>query len=124
MIDLSVYQGERCLALNGGLNEKGLALEVMWLDSTQYPNPDSGPAVNELQWIQRALDLYATVAELAQAAPSVRVAQAYAKVHYLACDASADCAAFEYIGGQLVITRTSDMLAKTLANSTYAASAA
>jgi MYXO-CTERM domain-containing protein len=109
---------------NGGLNEKGLVVEIMWLDSTQYPAPDSRPALNELQWIQHALDLYATVAELAQAAPSVRVSQAYAQVHYLACDASTDCAAFEYIGGQLVITRASAMAAKTLTNDTYAASAA
>jgi choloylglycine hydrolase len=109
---------------NGGLNEKGLVIDVMWLDATQYPNPDSRPALNELQWIQHALDLYATVAELAQAAPSVRVSQAYARVHYLACDSSADCAAFEYIGGQLVITRSSAMLVKTLTNDTYADSVA
>ena len=109
---------------NGGLNEKGLVVEIMWLDSTQYPAPDSRPALNELQWIQHALDLYATVAELAQAAPSVRVSQAYAQVHYLACDASTDCAAFEYIGGQLVITPASAMAAKALTNDTYAASAA
>jgi choloylglycine hydrolase len=109
---------------NGGVNEKGLVVEIMWLDSTQYPAPDSRPVLNELQWIQHALDLYATVAELAQAAPSVRVSQAYAQVHYLACDASTDCAAFEYIGGQLVITRASAMAAKTLTNDTYAASAA
>ena len=109
---------------NGGVNEKGLVVEIMWLDSTQYPAPDSRPVLNELQWIQHALDLYATVAELAQAAPSVRVSQAYAQVHYLACDASTDCAAFEYIGGQLVITPASAMAAKTLTNDTYAASAA
>jgi hypothetical protein len=70
-----------------------------------------------------ALDLFATVAELAQDAPLLRVSPAYARVHYLACDSSADCAVFEYIQGQLVITRAPDMLAKALANNTYAASA-
>jgi penicillin V acylase-like amidase (Ntn superfamily) len=109
---------------NGGLNEKGLAIEIMWLDATRYPPADTRPTVNELQWIQRALDLFASVAELAQDAPSLRVSQIYAKVHYLACDASADCASFEYVDGQLIVTRKGDMPAKTLANDTYASSAA
>ena len=108
---------------NAGLNEKGLVVEIMWLDSSQYPEPDSRPSINELQWIQRALDLFATVAELAQDAPLLRVSRAYARVHYLACDSTADCAAFEYIRGQLVITRAQDMPAKALTNNTYAASA-
>ena len=109
---------------NAGLNEKGLVVEIMWLDSSEYPEPDNRPSVNELQWIQRALDLFATVAELAQDAHSLRISRAYARVHYLVCDSSADCAVFEYIRGQLVITRAPDMPAKALTNSTYAASAA
>jgi penicillin V acylase-like amidase (Ntn superfamily) len=104
---------------NGGMNEKGLAIEIMWLDSSQYPVADSRPVVNELQWIQRGLDLFATVDELARDAPSVRVSRAYARVHYLACDAQAACAAFEYIDGQLVVTSVDKMLAKTLTNDTY-----
>jgi penicillin V acylase-like amidase (Ntn superfamily) len=109
---------------NAGINENGLAVEIMWLDSSRYPAVDSRPATNELQWIQRALDLFPTVAALAQDAPSLRVARIYGNVHYLACDATGDCAAFEYIDGQLVITRAKDMPAKTLTNDTYAASAA
>jgi choloylglycine hydrolase len=108
---------------NGGLNEQGLAIEIMWLASTQYPPADSRPVVNELQWIQRALDLFATVDELALDAPKLRVSKVYGNVHYLACDARADCASFEYIDGQLVVTRGSSMPAKTLANDTYADSA-
>jgi choloylglycine hydrolase len=108
---------------NGGLNEQGLAIEIMWLASTQYPPADSRPVVNELQWIQRALDLFATVDELALDAPKIRVSKVYANVHYLACDARSDCASFEYIGGQLVVTRAGSMPAKTLANDTYADSA-
>ena len=44
-------------------------------------------------------------------------------MHYLACDTTSNCAAFEYIDGQLVITVASSMPAKTLSNSTYADSA-
>lgn len=108
---------------NGGLNERGLTIEIMWLDSSQCPAADDRPVVNELQWIQRGLDLFATVDELARDAPSIRVSQIYGRVHYLACDAQAECAAFEYLDGQLVVTRGNAMPAKTLANDTYAESA-
>jgi choloylglycine hydrolase len=108
---------------NGGLNEQGLAIEIMWLASTQYSPVDSRPVVNELQWIQRALDLFATVDELVLDAPKIRVSKVYGDVHYLACDARSDCASFEYLDGQLVITRGSSMPGKALANDTYADSA-
>jgi penicillin V acylase-like amidase (Ntn superfamily) len=108
---------------NGGINEKGLVVEVMWLDSSQYPASVTGPAINEMQWIQYALDNYASVAELVAAAPSVGVVPVIGKVHYLTCDTSKVCAAVEYVGGKQVITTGSDMPVKTLSNDTYAASA-
>jgi penicillin V acylase-like amidase (Ntn superfamily) len=108
---------------NGGLNDQGLTIELMWLDSTVYPAADNRPAVNELQWIQYALDEFATVAELVTMAPTIRVSPTYANVHYLVCDATSDCGAFEYLYGDLTITRGSDMIAKTLTNDTYADSA-
>ncbi len=108
---------------NGGLNEQGLAIEIMWLESSQYPAADDRPVTNELQWIQRSLDLFATVDELARDAPSVRVSPVYGRVHYLACDAQAECAAFEYLDGELLVTRGTKMPAKTLTNDTYPESA-
>jgi penicillin V acylase-like amidase (Ntn superfamily) len=109
---------------NGGMNEKGLMAEIMWLDSSQYPAADSRPVLSELQWIQYALDGYASVAEFVVAAAGIRVVKAYAAVHYLLCDATSECAAFEYIGGKLLVTRSANMPAKTLTNDTYADSAA
>src|SRR6266487_5514864 len=44
----------------GGMNENGLVVELMWLDETRYPNRDSRPSVNVLQWIQYQLDHSAT----------------------------------------------------------------
>jgi choloylglycine hydrolase len=108
---------------NGGMNEAGLVVEIMWL-SSRYPAPDERPAVNELQWIQWALDAHANVAELVAAAPEIRVVSEYADVHYLACDASSACAAFEYLNGALVITDEGDLIVDTLTNNTYADSAA
>jgi penicillin V acylase-like amidase (Ntn superfamily) len=45
---------------NGGMNDAGLVVEVMWLDSSVLPPRDERPAVTELQWIQLQLDSYAT----------------------------------------------------------------
>jgi choloylglycine hydrolase len=36
----------------GGMNEKGLVVELMWLDETKYPSADKRPAFDVLQWIQ------------------------------------------------------------------------
>jgi penicillin V acylase-like amidase (Ntn superfamily) len=103
----------------GGMNEKGLVVEIMWLDSTLYPTADSRPAINELQWIQYQLDNYETVQEVVSAADSLRVSQAYALVHYLVCDASGACATFENLDGKMVVHSGADLKAPTLTNNTY-----
>src|SRR5678815_1736967 len=76
--------------------------------------------IRDRQWIQYQLDSFATVAEMIAAAPGVRVSPVYARVHYLACDRSGACAAFEHIGGKEVVTPG----ARVLTNHTYAEAAA
>ena len=105
---------------NGGLNDAGLVVEIMWLDSSRYPAPDQRPAVSELQVIEWWLDSFATTDELTAHADDVRVNSAYGKVHYLVCDAGGSCAAIEFLDGKLVVTKG----AKTLANHSYADSRA
>ncbi|MGH9868870.1 MAG: hypothetical protein ACREAA_11985 [Candidatus Polarisedimenticolia bacterium] len=36
----------------GGMNEKGLVVELMWLDEARYPPADGRPEVRVLEWIQ------------------------------------------------------------------------
>jgi len=104
---------------NGGINEAGLVIEIMWLNSTRTPAPDERPALNELQWIQYQLDNFATVAGVVDNAPKLRVARVYGKVHYLVCDQTGACAAVEYLDGELTITHGADLAAATLTNNTY-----
>jgi choloylglycine hydrolase len=104
----------------GGMNDAGLVVEVMWMDSSTYEKADGRPTLNELQWIQYQLDSFATVAEMTAAAPALRVSPVYARVHYLACDRSGACAAFEHIGGKQVVTPG----ARALTNDPYAESVA
>ena len=103
---------------NGGMNEKGLVIEIMWLDSSVYPPADQRPSIDGLQWIQYQLDNYATVAEMVAHADDLRIAMHWGKVHYLACDPSAACAAFEHIDGKMVVSRD----AHALTNNTFAES--
>ncbi|MBI4508134.1 MAG: linear amide C-N hydrolase [Deltaproteobacteria bacterium] len=109
---------------NGGMNEAGLVVEVMWLDSSAYPKAHDKPALTELQFIQYLLDNFATAAEVAEHASEVKVAKAYASVHYLACDRTGACVALEFLDGALVVTESARMPARVLTNNTYAESAA
>ena len=46
----------------GGMNEKGLVVELMWLDGTRYPAADARSEVGTLEWIQYQLDTASNVA--------------------------------------------------------------
>ncbi|MCW3110901.1 MAG: linear amide hydrolase, partial [Segetibacter sp.] len=36
---------------NGGMNEKGVVVELMWLTESKYPTQDNRSALSVLQWI-------------------------------------------------------------------------
>ena len=103
---------------NGGMNEAGLAVELMWLDETRYPAPDGRPALGCLEWIQYQLDNYATVGEVVKNAGRLRVSSD-AKVHYLACDKSGGCATVEILNGKPVVHSGASLPVRALANHTY-----
>lgn len=109
---------------NGGMNEVGLVVEIMWLSSTTYPRQDERPVLNELQLIQYLLDTCATMADVKERLAMVRVARIYANVHYMACDRTGACMAIEYLDGKLAITPPDRMTPPVLTNDTYADSVA
>jgi penicillin V acylase-like amidase (Ntn superfamily) len=107
----------------GGMNEKGLVVEIMWLSSARYGRPVAGrETVNELQLIQYLLDTAGTVPEAIAHARRLQVVKVHAAVHYMACDASGTCAALEYLDGKLTVHTGAKMPARVLTNDTYAAS--
>ena len=114
----------------GGMNEAGLVVENLWLDETDYAPPDSRPAINLLQWIQYQLDNCRTVGEVIATDQALRIetppasARSLARVHYLVCDAAGDCAAIEFLDGQMVVHRGAGLACPVLANSSYEDSAA
>lgn len=103
----------------GGVNEKGLVVENMWLDETAHPATITKPAVNELQWIQYQLDNYATVEEAVEAVGNVEVVPVYGMLHYLMCDDTGACAVFEFLKGKVEVERTSSAKPSALTNSRY-----
>ncbi|HEX4966349.1 MAG TPA: hypothetical protein VF173_36410 [Thermoanaerobaculia bacterium] len=103
---------------NGGMNEAGLAIELMWLDETLYPKPDQRPALGALEWIQYQLDNYATVGEVVKNVGRLRVTSE-GKVHLLACDKGGSCASVEFLDGKPVVHAGASLPAPALANHTY-----
>src|SRR6187399_2207527 len=57
----------------GGMNEKGLVVELMWLDGTHYPQKDQRPSVDVLQWIQYQLDNSGSVEEVIKTDATLRI---------------------------------------------------
>lgn len=104
----------------GGMNEKGLVVELMWLDGTRYPAADKRGEVGTLEWIQYQLDTASTVAEVIASDAKVRIAPSGAPLHYLVADADGDTAAIEFLDGRMVVHRG----ANVLANDPYTASVA
>jgi choloylglycine hydrolase len=105
---------------NGGINEKGLVLELMWLDETEYPAPDARGALPTLQWIQYQLDNAATVDEVLASDGRVRIQGNVAKIHFLVADAGGNVAAVEFLDGKLVVHRGDDLPYRALTNDCYA----
>lgn len=109
---------------NGGINEAGLVVEVLMLPASVFPAPDGRPVVTELGLVQYLLDQAASTGEAVALARKVRIAPVYARVHYLVCDAAAECAALEVLRGQLVVATGGSMPARVLTNSPYASASA
>jgi len=105
----------------GGMNEEGLVIEVMWLEQTEYPHPDTRKAVTDLQWVQYQLDNATTVADVIASDKTVRIAVRNATpIHFLVCDRTGQAAAIEFLSGKMVV-HTQDMLpVAALTNNTYA----
>lgn len=103
----------------GGVNEKGLVVESMWLDETSHAATVTKPAINELQWMQYQLDNFATVDEAIEGVDRLDIVPVHGMLHYLMCDESGACAVFEFVKGKVGVERTSATKPAALTNSRY-----
>jgi penicillin V acylase-like amidase (Ntn superfamily) len=106
---------------SGGMNETGLAIELMWLDDTKYPKPDERPAVDVLEWIQFQLDTSATTAEVIRNAENVRIVSRI-NLHYLVNDQGGNAATIEFLNGKLIAHSGMELPVAALTNDTYSRS--
>lgn len=105
----------------GGMNEKGLVVEMMWLDGSKYPVADTRPAIGELQWIQYQLDNCSTVDELIETDKKLRItAIGTAPLHFLVADAKGNAATIEFFDGKMKVHTGKDMPFPVLTNNAYA----
>jgi penicillin V acylase-like amidase (Ntn superfamily) len=96
-----------------GVNEAGLAVNLLWLAESEYPAAGAeGPAVSLAVWAQYVLDLFGTVAEAVSALVAtplvVRTAgvpgqDRLATLHLSMSDATGDSAIVEYVAGRQVV---------------------
>nr|WP_297091271.1 linear amide C-N hydrolase [uncultured Draconibacterium sp.] len=104
----------------GGMNEKGLVIEQMWLQEAQYPDGDERFGITELQWVQYQLDVCETVDEVIQSDKMVRISyMSTAPLHFLVADASGNVATIEYLNGELSVHQGANLPHPVLANCTY-----
>jgi len=103
----------------GGMNEAGLAMEVLWLHSTTYPETGDRRSISTLQWVQYCLDSFRTVSEVVASASELAIGGP-ATLHFLACDQSTNCAVIEFIDGKLVSRSERTLPLPVLTNDTFA----
>ncbi|NMC54017.1 MAG: linear amide C-N hydrolase [Chloroflexi bacterium] len=104
---------------SGGMNEVGLIVEQTTLRETQYPSPDSRPAVKELQVIQFLLDTCATVPQALKSLAEVRIAQTTSTIQYILLDQNGNSAIVEYLDGQMHVFQGDCMPVPVLTNTIY-----
>jgi penicillin V acylase-like amidase (Ntn superfamily) len=106
----------------GGINEAGLVIEQMMLESDKamYPRKDERFGLEELQWIQYQLDVAASVSEVIASGNRVRISDnSQAPIHFLVADAMGNTAVIENIAGRMVCHTGQDLVQAVSSNDTY-----
>lgn len=102
----------------GGMNEVGLAMEVLWLDETEYPDPGERATIETLQWVQYCLDSFRSVGDVVASASELAIVGT-ATLHFLACDPTGNCAVIEFLDGELAARSERTLPLPVLTNNTY-----
>ncbi|NAT79668.1 linear amide C-N hydrolase [Dickeya dadantii] len=111
----SVIAAAYDISTTDGINEKGLAANLLWLVESEYPTAAptaEKPGLSVAAWAQYVLDNFATVDEAVQSlkqdkftlvTANVPGEERLAKLHLSLSDSSGDSAIIEYINGKPVI---------------------
>ena len=87
----------------GGMNEKGLVVEMLWLDDTRFNISDNKTYLNELEWIQYQLDNFQTVDEVVANVGALKIYPIKGKIHYILADTKGKSIIIEYLDGKPMV---------------------
>ena len=90
----------------GGINEKGLVVEQLWLGNTEYQE-NNNKTISELEWIQYQLDNYENVDEVIKNINSLTI-KPIARIHYFLADKNGVSAVIDFVNGDVKIDRKQD----------------
>jgi len=102
----------------GGMNEAGLAMEVLWLSETEYPDAGDRRAIGTLQWVQYCLDSFRSVDDVVASASELAIGGP-ALLHFIACDETGNCAIIEFLDGKVVTRSERTLPLPALTNNTF-----
>ena len=103
----------------GGMNERGLVIEHLWMPGTQYPKRYGRDVLLEFEWIQSMLDTCVTVEDVLTRAERVAIAPGRVGMHFLAADGAGDRALLEYRDGRPLVYAGPAFQPAVVANSWY-----
>jgi len=84
----------------GGMNEKGLVVEMLWLELTRYNINEDKNYLNELEWIQYQLDNFETVQQVIDHLSDLKIYPVKGKIHYILTDSTGESVIIEYLNGK------------------------
>ena len=104
----------------GGLNEEGLAIQTLEVRTEVYPEPDHRIPLDNGSWIQYALDMAGSVADVVAMDKTIRpVKDGGYGFHVIMADATGASAVVEYIEGKMVVYTGKTLPVCALSNIAY-----
>ena len=104
----------------GGLNEEGLAIQTLEVRTEVYPEPDHRIPLDNGSWIQYALDMAGSVADVVAMDKTIRpVKDGGYGFHAIMADATGASAVVEYIEGKMVVYTGKTLPVCALSNIAY-----
>ena len=87
----------------GGMNDKGLVVEMLWLEDTRFNISEDKTYLNELEWIQYQLDNFQTVDEVVSNVETLKIYPIKGKIHYILADTYGKSVIIEYLDGKPMV---------------------
>ena len=104
----------------GGLNEAGLAIQTLEVRTEEYPTPHDRIPKDSGSWIQYALDMAGSVADVVAMDETIRpVKDGGYSFHAIVADASGASAVIEYIDEKMVVYSGNTLPVRALSNIPY-----